>query len=84
MQFRALVAASSPLPTTLNKLNAELTRFMRPSHERALQSVCGDKSSDSSFTRHTNLARIELRVQHVLTKALRSRAVGGRTALQTA
>ncbi len=85
VQFRALVAASSPLPTTLNELNAELTRFMRLSHERALESVCGDKASDSSFTRRTNLARIELRrVQHALTKALRARAAGGRTAAHTA
>jgi hypothetical protein len=42
VQFRALVVAASPLPTTLNELNAELTRFMRLSHERALESVCGD------------------------------------------
>lgn len=83
-QFRALVAASSPLPTTLNKLNTELTRIMRHAHERAHETVCAGEASDSLCLRRTRLARIELqRGQRVLTKALHARAAGGRTAAQS-
>jgi hypothetical protein len=83
-QFRALVVAASPLPTSLNLLNAELTRIMREAHERAHESVCVSGASDSLFFRRTRLARVELqRAQRVLTKALHSRAAGGRTVAQS-
>ena len=58
---------------------------MRLSRKRALESVCDDKARFSSFTRRTNLARIEIRrVRHVLTNALHARAAGCRAALQAA
>ena len=81
LQFKALVSASSPLPVSLNALSSTLTRCIRLAHERAIDAVCGGSTSNVSLMRRTRLARNELRRgQHILSLALRSRAVDGRTA----